>query len=268
MTVMGIVLLILGALLFVASFVISDRGQDSSKSSKAMGLKLDRMIDERIEQVKGRLSDVASAAREEEETRAQRELERLTNEKIMAIDDYSKVVLDEIEKNHKEAMFLYDMLDSKTTDIKNTIRKADAVKREQEDSIRENSVKENPVKEEPVRETAYQPIDDSSEPIRELLYSNQESKAVSGMERLKNAINNLTGSGNADSPAPAENTEPGDSAVSQEDSGEELSRNDRVLEMKKSGMDNVEIAKSLDMGVGEVNLITDLFSQNEEESET
>ncbi len=260
MTVMGIVLLVLGALLFAASFIVSDRGQDSSKSSKAMGLKLDRMIDERIEQVKGRLTDVASAAREEEEMKAQRELERLTNEKIMAIDDYSKVVLDEIEKNHKEAMFLYDMLDSKTVDIKNTIRKADAVKREQEDSF-----KENPVKEEP--ETVNQPIDDSSEPIRELLYSDQENKAVSGMERLKNAINNLTGSGNTDIPNLKESPEPGDSAPGAEESGEELSRNDRVLEMKKSGMDNVEIAKSLDMGVGEVNLITDLFIQNEEDSE-
>lgn len=262
MTVMGIVLLVLGALLFAASFIVSDRGQDSSKSSKAMGLKLDRMIDERIEQVKGRLSDVASAAREEEEMKAQRELERLTNEKIMAIDDYSKVVLDEIEKNHKEAMFLYDMLDSKTVDIKNTIRKADAVKREQEDSI-----KENPLKEEPVKESAHQPIDDSSEPIRELLYSDQENKAVSGMERLKNAINNLTGSGNTDIPERKESVESGDSAPGAEESGEELSRNDRVLEMKKSGMDNVEIAKSLDMGVGEVNLITDLFIQNEEDSE-
>ena len=249
MTVMGIVLLIAGALLFVASFVLPDRGNDGGKSSKAMGLKLDRMIDERIEQVKGRLSDVASTAREEEELKAKRELERLTNEKIMAIDDYSKVVLEEIEKNHKEVMFLYDMLDNKTADVKNTIRKADAVKREQEESI----------KEEPVKEERFQEIDDSAEPIRELLY---EDKPMSGMDRLKNAIGNLTGKPSEE----GQEISPDDMAEGEENTSEsEISRNDRVLEMKKSGMDNVEIAKSLNMGVGEVNLITDLFSSEEGE---
>ncbi|MCR4590093.1 MAG: hypothetical protein K5668_04680 [Lachnospiraceae bacterium] len=248
MTVMGIVLLIVGALLFIASFIIPDDRSNSSKSSKAMGLKLDRMIDERVEQVKGRLSDVAVAAREEEELRAKRELERLTNEKIMAIEDYSKVVMDEIEKNHQEVMFLYDMLDNKSSDLKNTLRKADAVKKETESVFREGE------------------DEDSTAPIKELLYSDEKEKSVSGMDRLKSAIAGLGGGGEdivSERPAsdimPEAPAEPG----AAEDS--EMSRNDRVLELKKSGMDNVDIAKTLNIGVGEVNLITDLFSNEKAE---
>ncbi len=240
MTVMGIVLLIVGALLFIASFIIPDNRQDGKKYSKAMGLKLDRMIDERVEQVKGRLSDVAGAAREEEELRAKRELERLTNEKIMAIEDYSKVVMEEIEKNHQEVMFLYDMLDNKSSDLKNTLRKADAVKKEQESVFKEGEE------------------EDSAEPIRELLYSEEEKKSVSGMDRLKSAI--------AGSAGDKEDSVSSDIAAQTmaEPVENEMSRNDRVLEMKRSGMDNVEIAKTLNIGVGEVNLITDLFSNEEE----
>ncbi len=252
MTVMGIVLLIVGALLFIASFMVPDNRSDGGKSSKAMGMKLDRMIDERVEQVKGRLSDVAVAAREEEEQRAKRELERLTNEKIMAIEDYSKVVMDEIEKNHQEVMFLYDMLDNKSSDLKNTIRKADAVRKEQESVFKEGE------------------SEDSSEPIRELLYNGEkeEERSLSGMDRLKNAIAGL-GGGGKDSLPQADSTA-GENVLSdiqdKADSEEqgELSRNEKVLEMKKSGMDNVDIAKSLNIGVGEVNLITDLFSGEEQ----
>ncbi len=240
MTVMGIVLLIVGALLFVASFIIPDSGNDGKRYSKAMGLKLDRMIDERVEQVKGRLSDVAVTAREEEELRAKRELERLTNEKIMAIEDYSKVVMEEIEKNHQEVMFLYDMLDNKSSDLKNTLRKADAVKKEQESVLRSSEDEEKIT--EPVRE-----------PVSEPVYAEEEKQSVSGVDRLKSAME----------AAGIEREEPF-SEEGEAPAGGELSRNEKVLEMKKQGMDNVEIAKSLNIGVGEVNLITDLFSSEEE----
>ncbi len=240
MNVMGIVLLIVGALAFLASFVVSDRDQDGKKYSKAMGLKLDRMIDERVDELKVRLSDVAGAAREEEEMRAQRELERITNEKIMAIDDYSRAVLEEIEKNHKEVMFLYDMLESKTSDVKNTIRKADAVKREQESVIEESAAPASPV-----AASAYTP---EPEPETE--------KKISGMDKLRSAFAETDIEPSAEDIADAIRDEMGGLDPDEP----ELSRNDRVLEMKKNGMDNVDIAKALNIGVGEVNLITDLFS--------
>lgn len=235
MNVMGIVLLIVGALAFLASFIVSDKDQDGKKYTKAIGLKLDRMIDERVDQVKVRLSDVAGATREEEEMRAQRELERITNEKIMAIDDYSRAVLEEIEKNHKEVMFLYDMLESKTSDVKNTIRKADAVKREQESVIEEST--------DPAPNFTPEP-----EP--------EPEKKISGMDKLKGVLAETEAEPSPEDIADAIRDEMGGA----DPENSELSRNDRVLEMKKSGMENVDIAKALNIGVGEVNLITDLFS--------
>ena len=50
----------------------------------------------------------------------QRQMERLTNEKMMAINEYSDTVMKEIHKNHEEAVFLYDMLNNKHAQVKNT----------------------------------------------------------------------------------------------------------------------------------------------------
>ena len=60
-------------------------------------------------------------------------LERLTNEKIMAVNEYSDTVLQEIHKNHEEAMFLYDMLNNKHANIKDTVSKMDKAVKAAED---------------------------------------------------------------------------------------------------------------------------------------
>ena len=65
--------------------------------------------------------------------KAERSLERLTNEKIMAVNEYSDTVLQEIHKNHEEAMFLYDMLNNKHANIKDTVSKVDKAVKAAED---------------------------------------------------------------------------------------------------------------------------------------
>ena len=52
----------------------------------------------------------------------------------MAVGEYAETVLEEINKNHQEVMFLYDMLKDKQTDLNNTIREADAAVKEIENA--------------------------------------------------------------------------------------------------------------------------------------
>ena len=68
--------------------------------------------------------------------KAERSLERLTNEKIMAVNEYSDTVLQEIHKNHEEAMFLYDMLNNKHANIKDTVSKVDKAVKAAEDKVK------------------------------------------------------------------------------------------------------------------------------------
>lgn len=56
---------------------------------------------------------------------ADQELSSMTNEKMMALGDYAVTVCDEIEKNHKEVMFLYSMLNDKEKELKDLVTNAE-----------------------------------------------------------------------------------------------------------------------------------------------
>ena len=46
-----------------------------------------------------------------------RSLEKVTNDKIMAISEYSDTVIESMNKTHNEIMFLYSMLNDKHTEL-------------------------------------------------------------------------------------------------------------------------------------------------------
>lgn len=54
----------------------------------------------------------------------------------MAVSEYSDTVLQEIHKNHEEAMFLYDMLNNKHANIKDTVSKMDKAVKAAEDKAK------------------------------------------------------------------------------------------------------------------------------------
>ena len=139
MTGIEIVLLLSGGLIFTLSFLLPSSSNDEStdseittQGSEKLNRTLDRMMDAKETEIRHRVREIADDEAVEAGNSTKRNLERITNEKIMAVDEYSKTVLDAIEKNHQEVIFLYDMLNNKSVDLKNTIRKAEQTKKEVE----------------------------------------------------------------------------------------------------------------------------------------
>lgn len=60
---------------------------------------------------------------------------------------------------------------------------------------------------------------------------------------------------------PQQTQESGDIALSLQPITDNSNKNERVLALHKQGKSNVAIAKELGLGVGEVNLIIDLFKE-------
>ncbi len=303
MTTIEIVLLLGGALIFALGFIVPESVSGKGEEGKKAEERIDRIIRDREDEIRNRIRDIVDETREQAEDNTRRELERISNEKIMAVNDYSKVVMDDIEKNHKEVMFLYDMLDHKSADLKNTIRKADSVGRTQGGAQSGFSA-------------AVPPAQMSSAP--------GSPARVSGMDRLRGRTN-AAAPAPAPAPAPVKKTEtqadslrkvaekalppveavkpqaeiPEEKSVSaipapevkaekapvqdviapvntvkeensvQENVPEEvtpaMSRNEKVRAMHRDGAANVDIAKTLGMGVGEVNLIIDLYESDQED---
>ncbi len=122
MGILEIVLLILGAVLCAVSFILPKKREELDEDSKRQaGEQIRSILDKEIAGVQTKIDEVISETIEETSNETERALEKMTNEKIMAINEYSDTVIDDINKNHKEVLFLYDMLNDKHVTIRNTV---------------------------------------------------------------------------------------------------------------------------------------------------
>ena len=127
MTPMEIALLITGVIIFVISFLMPD--VPMKKSERELAAEKEearRIVEQEVDTMRLRVGEATSETVGYAVDKAERSLEKVSNEKIMAVGEYAGTVLEEINKNHQEVMFLYDMLKDKQTDLTNTIREADA----------------------------------------------------------------------------------------------------------------------------------------------
>ena len=120
MEALQIVILILGALLFTVSFFIPDKQVDTKEIHDKEERIFKELMTKEISDIRQKIDEVTEESIERAKENTQRQMERLTNEKMMAINEYSDTVMSEIHKNHEEAVFLYDMLNNKHTQVKKT----------------------------------------------------------------------------------------------------------------------------------------------------
>ena len=231
MGILEIVLLIAGVIIFTGSFFLPLGGEKNTGiDQKAAKEEIHGLVEEEMNNVRSKMQDKMEETSEDTIEKAERALERLTNEKILAVNEYSDTVLQEIHKNHEEAMFLYDMLNSKHANIKDTVSKMDKAVKAVENKTLENKTAEN--------------------------------KAAAD----KTAADKTAGTVAEEKTADASQTE---SLIQPENSpeigfmGETVqegqNNNEKILEMHKQGKSTVAIAKELGLGVGEVKLVIDLY---------
>ena len=128
MTAMEISLLILGIVVFFASFIIPEIKSGSNENPESNQEEIKKAIDAQMGSIKTSVQVIVDETVNYAIENTERALDKLSNEKIMAVNEYSDTVLSEINKNHKEVIFLYDMLSNKQVDLKNTVRKAEQTK--------------------------------------------------------------------------------------------------------------------------------------------
>lgn len=122
MNVTVIVWLGVGLVIFVLSFLLPKRKEELDEDTKKFaGEQIREILNKEIAGMQSKLDDVVSDTIEESSSQTERALEKLTNEKIMAINEYSDTVIEDINNNHKEVLFLYDMLNDKHVMIRNTV---------------------------------------------------------------------------------------------------------------------------------------------------
>lgn len=145
MSVLEIVLLVAGAVIFILSFCIPVKKEQLSEDMKGLAAgEIKELVDEEVRRVRSEISTMGEEEMSQRQERSERSLERVSNEKIMAVSEYSDTVLEEIRKNHQEVVFLYDMLSDKheklssdVQDAEKTVRNLLQEMKDQEITLRE-----------------------------------------------------------------------------------------------------------------------------------
>jgi len=289
-----IVLLICGIIIFVVSFLIPEK-KSQDKERKEEEKKFKKMVEEQVSQAKFQLEEHAEETVSDAMAKAERSLERISNEKIMAVNEYSHTVLEDINKNHEEAVFLYSMLDDKHTTLKDTVISAEKSTKEVRAAVNEvNHAKESVMtvkeafdaveraKEESrrimERSNALNMVEDASEEevaaseeLERILseYAGESSKANEDGQNAEDT-SSLKNKEKKSTRKNAEKKEPGIKSKRETDkmaipsvqgSNSKSNNNEKILKLHREGKSNVAIAKELGLGVGEVKLVIDLFRQ-------
>lgn len=122
MTAFEILLVIIGLILFGGSFFVSERITATKEQLKVAidENEVKNLLQSQIKDMDEELTQIIVENIENSTDGVKRSMEKLSNEKIMAIDEYSTTVMESIHKNHNEVLFLYGMLNEKKTEIKET----------------------------------------------------------------------------------------------------------------------------------------------------
>lgn len=232
MTGLQIAMIMIGIVCLIGSFFVSE------KLSKADLEEMKKMSDEEIKVIiDSKMQDAASQIDERLQEKVdlataqmERSGEKETNEKIMAISEYSDTVLSSMNKSHDEIVFLYDMLNEKQERVTELIKELTLMQSavaQMEETLDDKLLKTGVSMEEDVE-----------------ALQQQNTDTIEQKQTLEEAFR---------------------TQVSSNDAGvdEEPQQNEQILSLYREGMSEVDIAKQLGRGLGEIKLVLGLFGEEQ-----
>ncbi len=234
MSVLEIVLLIIGLSLCIGSFFVSEKLSSTDKENlqkltkeQIEAIIKDKMADAKVE-MEDKLSETIDEAMEQLDIKTDRE----TTNKIMQISEYSDSVLESVDKSHKEVTFMYSMLNDKQkdtvemtkklSDLEDTLVALDSSIAKKLDLLRDREIE--------IAEEKQKLEEAKAAPV-------EEKEPVSFTEALAEKFS--------------------------EDSSKVNKQNDNmeILTLHDEGLTEVEIAKKLGRGLGEVKFVLGLYQE-------
>ena len=272
MTITVVIMIIIGIIICISSFFVGEKF--SGKKDNLQNLMMvddDYEFSEReLRIIRRKIEDVIANQAKDILYETNESLSNMANEKTLALGDYAVAVCEEIEKNHKEVMFLYSMLDDKQKEIMKTVRIVNDANKEAKDMLEdvkrydyERTIVEAPpipkqsaleqlMREEVSSETVVtteQVVQDESiyEPDNSDIEEDVEDSSISDLDNMDDVFAEL------------DQTDIDFDDVLEEEFKENENSNDIILQMHRNGNSVLEIAKQLGLGVGEVKLVIDLY---------
>ena len=230
MTVVEAVLLLIGVVFFIGSFFITEKlsPADVNKVAELSEGELRVLVDRELDTARAKVSDVVDEAMDLTIDKVQRTMERDTNEKIMAISEYSDATMEQLKKINHEVTFLYSMLGDKHAQLNEAMEQMDELIRIYQ------SLRAMPMPDVQAVPAASEPVEPVVQPVQ------TQTEAAPQDEELPQEVE-----------IPEEEPKP-------------VSVREQILERYHAGEDLTDIARDLGLGFGEVKLIVELYRGEEE----
>lgn len=271
MTTIEILMIIVGGVFCVISFFIPDRKEKQSTGDDShLQEKMQEMVSAEIKDAKGQVREIVDETISYSVEKAERAMERLTNEKILAVSEFSETVLNDINKNRDEVMFLYDMLNDKHENLKEaveqislTTKQANQANEALKESLQHQD-EEQPVQETMEEKKAFVPFGalnvEKIELPEEIQQENSKAQKRENKKSSKKKAAQPSNQASGMKASKEPKSKQSDITFDDKDVNK-LNKNEKILEMHRMNKSNVTIAKELGMGVGEVKLVIDLYSE-------
>lgn len=197
-----IVLLIIGIICVIVGIILGLTDNNEKEATESSASDYDAAS--QVSQVAQTIDSIIEKKMQDIEDKTEARLDKISNTKILEMNEYADGVLKEINRNHNEVMFMYDMLNEKDKEIKTTVKDVNVTRMNRG-------------------------------------YAYNDAKQQSAMEEPKIVMQDIE-----------------DFVLD-----ESLSTHDKIRKLYSNGYNNdVEIAKRLKIGVGEVRLVINLSSGN------
>ena len=233
MTGVAWILLLIGVVFMIGSFFVTEKLSPSelNQIAELSEEELKRIIDRGLKNAETRIEDAIDEQVDQSSEKVDRSLEKVTNDKIMAISEYSDTVIESMNKTHNEIMFLYSMLNDKHTELTGMAADLQRLAADVR-SLEEKAPLTAP----------------QAAPERAATVSAASAVTLVPVEKA-----DTTGRETAAAPAEQKEEMPETEETKQEGLHAE------ILKLKKPGMTEVQIAKKLGIGIGEVRLVNGLY---------
>jgi len=242
MSPVEIIFVLFGIAVLIASCFV---GSKEDKTDTAMLLQ-DEALELQKEELKKYVEQLLEEKSEEIVVKTDDYLSKISNEKIMSVNDFSTQIIEKIDANHKEVVFLYDMLNQKEDEIKQTVQQFDHEKQEMQEVVGD--------------------IIKLTKQIKSTIQKDDMQKSNTVEKTKKTEIKKTSAKPAATKTSTVKTTEPVKAVVNQKDGQMEFvemlqadSQKEEVLKLHKQGKSVLEISKSMGMGQGEVKLIIGLY---------
>lgn len=234
MTILEIFLLIIGIFLIIGSFFVTEKlsEADIEELKKLSRDQIESIIKDKMADAKVDMEDILKKTIDEAMEELDRKTDKETNEKIMQISEYSDTVLESVNKSHNEVVFMYSMLNEKQTAV--TEMTKDLQKIESDLKALDSSV------------------------IKKL----ESAKEMNIVKDNEAALDIMAAQALAANPVIEKPASISDELKKQFQPETTKNGNLEILSLHDQGMSEVDIAKKLGRGLGEVKFVLGLYQED------